>query len=520
LSVTTLPRETSAAPVVKPAGRELELKFLVSEPAFRASQNWPMLAQAAPRRAMRLRSFYYDTPSGALHRHNMALRMRAQRRGFLLTLKYEGGFPGGPFERGEVEVFSQNAVPEPGLLGEEFAAAVASAAGGEKLVLAYETDIRRITHRLSTPTGEIELAFDSGHILADGAKMPVREIELELKSGEPAELFRVGIELARNFPVRLGTLAKSERGFLLRTGTPPAVVRASPALAGSPSVDEAISALLGACVKQFLANFAAFEEGDSQYAIHQMRVALRRLRALLGLFGKAFPCPELSAFRHEAKMLAGAMNGARDIDVFLDLLRDGPCRVFADVAGFAGMMGECAARRRAEYDKIKILLAAPETTAFVLSLQSALARRVWRNGLDAAALARLVAPARDLAGQQISRMHQKILKRGGKHLRLSAHDRHELRIGVKKLRYTTESFSGLFEARKQVRGYLRSAAGLQDALGGFNDLVMAQRIVDTLPDPDGRAAGIVLGWCARGAVLDAALLESWRDFRRANNPFG
>ena len=488
MSVTTLPREKVAVPVVKAAGTELELKFLVSEPAFKASQGWPVLVQGAPRRAQRVRSFYYDTASGALHRNKMALRMRKQRRGFLLTLKYDG-------------------------------AAVAKAAGGEALVLAYETDIRRITHRLVTPGGEIELAFDAGYIIAGGEKMPVREIELELKAGEKAELFRVGIELAQNFPVRLGTLTKSERGFLLLTGTQPGAVRAGLALAGAPRADEAIFGLISGCLAQFTGNFAAFESGDSRSAIHQMRVALRRLRALLGLFRRTFPCAEFLSFREEAKFLASAMNEARDLDVFMELVRDGPEKIFSDEAGFAEIMAACAARRQGEYERIKALLAAPETTRFVLALQSVLARRVWRNGLGGEALARLVAPARDFAAEQIRRMHEKILKRGGKNLQLTPLERHELRIRIKKLRYAAESFSGVVEARKQVRGYVQSVARLQDALGNFNDLVVARQIVEGLTARHGRAAGIILGWCARGAVLDEALVESWREFRRGGSPF-
>lgn len=519
MSVTTLSREKHGAPVVRPAGRELELKFLVSEPAFKASQTWPVLAPAGARRAVRMRSFYYDTPGGALHRRRMTLRMRAARRGFLMTLKYDGAFPGGPFERGQIEVFCQGAMPEPALLGAEFAAAVAEAAGGDALVLAYETDIRRITHRIAGPDGDVELAFDAGFIIAGAAKMPVREIELELKAGAPAALFGLGIELAKSFPVRLGTLAKSERGFLLLTQTAPEVVRAGRALAGAPSLDEAIFALVSDCVRQFVGNFAAFESGDALNAIHQMRVALRRLRALLEFFGRAFPCPEFAGFRQQAKHFANAMNEARNLDVFMTLLRDGPAEMFAEEAGLARILAECMVFRQAAYERIRTLLAAPETTSFVLSLQGFLALRAWRNAAAPEALAQLTSPARGFAAAQMASMHRKILKAGGKRLKLSAHERHELRIRIKKLRYLTEGFSAVFEARKQVRAYTEAAAGLQDALGGFNDLVMAREIVESLAERDRRAAGIVLGWCARAAADDGGLVETWRQFRRGETPF-
>ncbi len=521
MSLTTVPARfvsRSAAPLVKPAGRELELKFLVAAPASKHA-DWPMLPRNQPRRAVRLRSFYYDTEQGDLHRRKMSLRMRAQRRGYLMTLKYEGGFPGGLFERGEIEVMTAAQTPEPDLLGPEFVAAIAAATGGRPLGLAYETDIRRITHVMRSESSEIELAFDAGFIIAGGRRLPVREIEMELKAGNPDDLFRLGIQLAENFPVRLGLQAKSERGFLLLTETVPSVVRARPVLAGAPSVDEAISALLGDCLAQFTANWPAFLAGDAVNAVHQMRVAMRRLRALLGMFQRSFPCADFVGFRDDAKRIATAMGDARNFDVFLALLRDGPMKAFPEEAGFAGIAEECEALREAGYARIRALLESPETTRFVLSLQGFIARHGWRNALAPESLAHLTAPARAFGAGHIARLHQKILKRGRKNLALNAHDRHELRIDLKKLRYAADAFGPLFDAGKQMRAYTRNAARLQDALGAFNDLVTAHALVGQLRTAQTRAAGIVIGWCGRAAVTDdALLLESWKRFRKAGVP--
>jgi inorganic triphosphatase YgiF len=503
---------------VKPAGRELELKFLVAAPASKEA-DWPMLPRNKPRRAARLQSFYYDTEQGDLHRHKMSLRMRAQRRGYVMTLKYDGGFPGGLFERGEIEVFTTAETPDPALFGPEFSAAIAAATGGGRLALAYETDIRRITHVMASESSEIELAFDAGFIIAGGRRLPVREIEMELKSGNPEDLFRLGIQLAENFPVRLGTQAKSERGFLLLTETAPSVVRARPVLDGAPSVDEAISALLGDCLAQFTANWPAFLAGDAVNAVHQMRVALRRLRALLGMFLRSFPSAEFIAFREDAKRIAAAMGEARNLDVFLGLLRNGPIRAFPEEAGFAGIVEECEARREAGYAAIRALLETPETTKFVLSLQGFIARHGWRNALAPESLTHLTAPAREFGAGHMARLHQKILKRGRKSLALNAHDRHELRIDLKKLRYAADAFGPLFGGGKAMRSYTRHAARLQDALGAFNDLVTASALVGELAAAQTRAAGIVIGWCGRAAVTDdALLLETWKRFRKAGLP--
>ncbi len=135
MSVIPLPgRAAHPAPLIKPASRELELKFLVGAPGFKATQQWPMLLQSGARRAVRLRSRYFDTAQGDLHRSKMSLRLRAQRRGHILTLKYNGAFQGGLFERGEVEVFSAADQPDPQLLGPECAALLAETTKGRDLI--------------------------------------------------------------------------------------------------------------------------------------------------------------------------------------------------------------------------------------------------------------------------------------------------------------------------------------------------------------------------------------------------
>ncbi len=503
--------------IIKSASREIELKFLVAEAGFKATRQSALLGgngRLAP--AKRMLTVYFDTEQGDLHQAKIALRMRAQRRGYIMALKWTDDSFSGMFERGEIEISTPLDVPDTALLGPEIATSLAQLTKGRALLPVFATDIRRAVHVLRTETSVIEIAFDSGAIIAGDAKMPVREIELELKSGDPADLYRLGISLAENFPVRLGTLSKAGRGALLAAGAAPAPVRALSPLAGTVLVDEAISALISHCLAQFTGNWPAFEAGDSVAAIHQMRVAMRRLRAMLGLFNRAFPCAEFSAFREAAKGIATAMGEARNLDVFIALVKSGPLAAFAGEAGFAGILAECGHRRDAAYEAVKECLADPGTTRFVLSLQAFTARRGWRNALSGDALARLTAPAADFAAANLARLHNRLMKRGKNFFSLPPHERHEVRIELKKLRYAADAFAGLFAARKQVRDYIRAAAALQDQLGLFNDFHTAAELVNSLAAADSRAAGIILGWCARGAAgQDETLREAWKTFRKS-----
>jgi inorganic triphosphatase YgiF len=517
LSQTSLISSRPAIPRIKPAEREIELKFLVDDSGFKASQQWPVL-QGNGRRppAKRLRTVYFDTAGGDLRRHKMVLRMRAVRRGYVMALKWSGGFPGGMFERGEIEVASPHDVPDLALFGPEASAMISGAIEGKSLAAIYATDIKRMTHRVQTETSDIEVAFDSGVIIAGDVSEPVREIELELKAGDVADLYRLGISLAEQFPVRLGALAKSDRGAMLAAARKPLAARAIPALAGDVTVDEIIGRAMNGCLAQFIGNWPAFETGDGVGAVHQMRVAMRRLRAMLGLFHRSFPCSEFASLREDAKMIASMMGEARNLDVFIALVSQGPMAAFPDEPGFADILAECARRRAVAYGAIADLLRAASTTRFVLTAQAFIARSGWRNGLPADALPRLVEPGRDFARAHLARLHQRAVKRC-KHLTtLSAYDRHEVRIDLKKLRYAADLFAPLFENRSQVKAYLNRAAAMQEQLGLFNDLAVAMDTVSHLNSSDTRAAGMILGWCGRGSIADDdRLKEGWREFRKA-----
>jgi inorganic triphosphatase YgiF len=510
-------------PSPAPNGREIELKFLTDAAGFKSSQDWPALAAAPAGKPQRLLSRYFDTEDGELERRGIVLRVRKQGRKHLLGLKWMGDSArGGPFERGEIEAALPGPDPNPALLGPACAGMLHDIVGDRQLLPIYETDIRRTIRLVHSAAAEIEIAFDTGHLRLDHRQVPIREIELELKSGDPAELYRLGRSFAENCPVRLGMQAKAERGALLRSGRPPEVVQASTSLQGDPSVDEAIGMIINACIAHFTANFPAFETGDSEGAVHQMRVALRRLRAILKPFDRAFPCPEFLSLRDKAKEIANVLGQARNWDVLRRLIHSGPAASFPEEPGFAPILAAVEQRRIVGRDKVRQLLAAPGATCFVLSTQEFIARHGWRATVSAEALARLTAPAKEFAEAELGRLHHSLLKRG-KHLASQTpHQRHKVRIGFKNIRYTADVFSGLFDP-SSLRPLLRSAARLQDTLGTYNDLVTALDLLNQLELPAGqadRAAGIIVGWIRHAAIPDQdQLARDWKKFKKAK-PFG
>ncbi len=512
--------DPTAGQADKPSVREIELKFLVNETAFKTMQQSTRLGFGTKRSAVqRLHSIYFDTECGDLRRHRIVLRMRLLRNRHVLTLKWDGERNGGTFERGEIEVAADSAVPDPSLFGSAVQAEITRVTEGRPLQPSFATDIRRVVRRIVVGASEIEAAFDSGFIVFGDQKAPVREIELELKVGDPTDLYQFGLSLMADFPLRLGIMTKADRGILLSCGTHATAVRAAAPVLAEQTVDQAIGAIISACLAQFVGNWPAFEGPDKIEAVHQMRVALRRLRAALALFHRYFANPAFREFRATAKRLATAMEEARNWDVFNDLVRDGPHQAFGSEGGFDPLIADAQLRREAGYETVAALLADVDTTRFVLSLEAFVARRGWRNAISGVELPRLTEPASIFAAQCLDHLHRRVRKRGDGLLDLPPEARHEVRIALKNLRYAADFFASAFDRADSVRAYTRAASRLQDALGSFNDMVMVTGLVrrlDTTEPGPARAAGMIIGWYGRGARMDdSQLLDVWRGFRKA-----
>jgi CHAD domain-containing protein len=477
------------------------LRFSLSAPAAAAIAASPLLDAPAPGlRARHLSETWYDTPGFTLLRHGLALSVGKARRGYVQTLR-----------QNETEIAAplMDALPDPAAFGPGWEEPLTTLLQGEVFAPAFSTQIKRLTRH----AGAVELRFETGFIQTRTEKLPFNELELR---GAGAELYSFALALAESHSLILQPSPLAQRGIWASGALRPAAVKAGPGLTGPICLDDAVAALTQSCCTQFTANWPVFALGTEVEAVHQMRVAMRRLRSVLGLFNRNFAAPEFSTFRDEAKRIASLMGEARNWDVFTALLQAGPIHAFPHEPGFAAMLTQCAKFRAAGYTAVRELLASPSTTGFLLRAELFLARHGWRNGLEVEELANLMAPAQDFAAANLTRLHRKVRKRGKNLMRIAAHERHLTRIELKKLRYAADLFGGLFEARGKIRAYNRIAAELQEELGQLNDLATAQELLTRLDGstPDkARAIGIVLGWCAQAASADDKQLgKLWKAF--------
>lgn len=495
--------------------REIEVKLEARPATLRDAPGLPLFAGVTFSRGRTYRTTYFDTADNALSGAGMSLRVRSVGRRRVLTFKWPPKGPEGVFARGEVEAPTEADAPRPDLLGPDAEALIARTIGDAPLEPRSQTIFARRLAIVPHQGALIEAALDMGHIHVNDRKEPISELELELKQGDPAALYDFAGRFTQ-FGFRVAGAPKGLRGHWLATGASPPEVRATaPTLSPGASVDAAIAAILDASLRQFVSNWPAFSP-DRPEAVHQMRVALRRLRSALGIFAKTFSHDEFTRFRTRAREIASAMGEAREQDVLRDLVDSGPARALEGAVDFTPLFKASDRRRAAAYASVRALLDAPETSRFVLELQSMISQREWRKG------EREDTPkgAVDLASRALDRLDKRARKQGKNLVELPPDERHETRIALKNLRYACDFFASLFGKSRGYKKFQRALGDLQDALGAYNDAIVARATVADLQQLAGaagaRAAGVVDGWTARGADdADAHLGAAWKAFRKA-----
>ena len=511
-------------------------------PALRAA---PVISQFARNAGTtrRVETIYFDTPGHRLSRAGMSLRIQTIGRRIVQTLSPGAGYRAGP----EVPAWMselREATPDlrdlDRLQADWLPQPVREALARGPLVPVFVARLRRLTRRLDLPDALIDVVFEDGTIEAQDRSEAVDRITLVSRDGDRSALHDIGLRLLDAAPLQVGAGSMIQRGYALATGTALRAQKAAPSsLTPAVTTDEAIAGVLDACRLHLQSNQAVAREGSAE-GVHQMRVALRRLRSMLSLLRRDLPSAAMQSLGGEAKWAADQLGAARGWDVFLaDTLGDAfiervhPAehvrpgeRVRPGQAGpdFQALRKAIEAPRASAYRTVRALLASPRFNRFQLTLGHWIARRGWRNEVAADGLALLSDPAALPAAGMLARLHRKALRQGRQFRRLSANERHDLRITLKKLRYATEFFLPVFATPDHSHRFVRRLGRLQEALGLDHDAAETQPLLDELGRRNRapglhQAIGAVIGWQAREEVLNLETLAvQWRRFR-ALQPF-
>ena len=283
---------------------------------------------------------------------------------------------------------------------------------------------------------------------------------------------------------------------------------------------EAFAGVAAACLEQIAYHAPLVHQEGGVEDVHRMRVAVRKLRAVLSVFRRTIDGRRLS-FEDDLRWLQDKLGAVRDWDVF----RAGAVQPIEGESGDVALVDESCGMAR-DYAHLELRIA----------LESARAAALWKammRWLRSLARGReqgrkLDQPIARYARRELRRRDRKLGKRGRRIAELDEEELHTLRIGAKKLRYAAEFFCDLY-TKKRLERVLKRMKDLQDLLGDLNDARTARTLLDRLEPQralgqpaiafahgDGMIEGAVL---MRAKAERARVERAWKRYEKAGKPW-
>ncbi len=449
-------------------GRELELKFLASSAGLEAALRVPLLAPLRTAPAIAQVSTYFDTPEQELRKAGLILRLRESSEGVIQTVKQDSA----GIERGEWEETLTTHEPDLQRAAQTpLGKLLADEELRNRIRPAFCTRINRRRTLINFGRAVIEVAFDEGEVVAGEAHAPITEIELELKSGRRSGLFGLARKLVRSAPVDFSLISKSERGYRLASGVwGDSVKMTPPHLDATMSAAEAFSAIAHGCLRQMMLNAPAFENGQEVEAVHQTRVAIRRLRAAFTLFRPLIADSAFPALAADLKWLANHLGATRDIDVLLIETVEPAIAREPQAPGLTQLAAFIATRQEKSRESLREAMASSRSRKLMLDLLLWVEDGPWRH--TPLAQGEKTESLRDLIARRLRSSRKKLAALGENLADLPEAQLHEVRIRAKKLRYQAAFFEALAnesKGAKRYRAFIDALERIQESLGQIQD---------------------------------------------------
>ncbi len=294
----------------------------------------------------------------------------------------------------------------------------------------------------------------------------------------------------------------------------------APEVPPGATLTDAVALVIGHLADVIISGAATASEGHTSEPVHQMRVAVRRLRSALSVFRRAADGPAFQALGPALKHLAAVLGPARDWDVFLEGTGRAVGEALPDDKRVAAMLVAGDRRRRHAYAELKRMLDGPVFQQLEVMLVQVAALRPWEEGADEEQAARLAGPAVEYATKLLDKRLEQMLSPGADISELPIDDLHSIRKEGKRLRYAAEFFAPLY-GRRNTKRFIERLAVLQEALGHLNDTAAAGTLMASLGGGTERvfAAGVVHGFvAAHVGDVRRDIERAWAKFRK-QEPF-
>lgn len=419
---------------------------------------------------------YFDTPDADLLKAGLSLRVRRSGETFMQTVKATGRSAAGLFVRPEWEQEVAGLTP---VIDGFMPIRALLAERADKLAICFEVAVKRSVWLLQEKKSLIEVSLDRGVVIAGERQSPLCEIELELKKGRTEDLFDLARRIDAIASTRIGVSSKCERGYRLLGPAETHIKSSAVDLSADMDAASAFQAIARACLYQYRRNEALLLTRYDTEALHQARVALRRLRSAFIIHkGMLAGDTKGAALKDQLRWLAGKLGTARDLDVLVE-------RVNAEA-----MTAAIEPARQEAHGIVEEVLGSARARTLILDITEWLIAGSWLKAEEGRAMRE--ESARSFADGIFDRWRKKAKKQGCDLVSDTDEKRHTLRKSAKKLRYASEFYASLYatkKGRRRHKQFMAALEELQNQLGALNDMATAPKLLGSLglsENPDAR----------------------------------
>jgi triphosphatase len=468
---------------------------------------------------------YLDTADWRIWRSGFALRIRRKNGRAEATLKALRSARADLADRRELTEALPNAAI--GALGKAVgpvASRVRDVAGEQELRTLFElrTSRRRFdVRRLDTLTNLAEIALDETVFPGAGAQRerPLLRVEIEAAGAEAIEtLAPLAERLRADCALGHGGSSKFAAGLQAAALAPPPLERQRPPFAMdlSTPIDHAAREALAARLDDWRAHEPGARLGEDPEALHALRVAGRRMDAILTVFAPYLPVA-VRKTRPRLTRLLGTLGEVRDLDI-----------VCAQIDAFADRLPQT---QRAALEPLTRYIAVEraKSRARMLRALSARATREWLQRFSSLASGKRSRSVREGSVRAVTvfpdliRTRYRKLRKRARRLRPGApmSEYHAVRARTKKLRYALETCAPLYG--RPAQEMLETLRRFQSRLGEQQDACVVSRVLlrlATSPPANVPAESVFLmGRLAERHSREAARLgrrleKDWRQVER------
>ena len=463
-----------------------------------------------------LEAVYFDTADLALARAGITLRRRegGSDPGWHLKL------PVGPDSRDELRMplGRSSRTPPAELLG-----LTRVYTRGAAVVPVAQLNTRRRRWLLADPEGQAlaELVEDhvTAHTMGEQTRaVSWREVEVELAEHGQVELLdRIERQLLEVGVQRSGYGFKLSRLLAEELSAPPSAPKPT---AGSSAVDVVLAYLVTQAEQ--LRRYDPLVRRDAPDAVHQMRVAARRMRSALQAFGRVIDRDRTRELTMELKWIAGELGGARDSEVMAErlaaMLAELPDELI--LGPVAAAVTRSFARRIA--DARQVAVAALDSDRYLAlhnTIDALLAHPPLTPAANRPARRELPKSAARVYRRVALRMHDATSQPEGEQRDVALH---EARKAAKRLRYATEAVRPVLG--KPAKRLQRRLKKVQELLGAHQDTAVSRPVLRELAAQahleggNGFTYGLMhAAESARAQRVERDLPAAWKRLRKPKN---